>query len=193
MDIFSHGLWAGAATQGANLSPRLQTKIRRHLNIPLAMFWGVFPDLFAFTIPFFWVLFQIMIGGASFQEFRPPHEPSSQINNLPVFHLASSLYRVSHSIVIFFLVFAILYIILKRPVWEMLGALLHILSDIPTHAVTFYPTPFLWPISDYTFTHGFSWGVSWFITLNYSLLLLTYTLLYRKKKLSQGSIATIRN
>lgn len=49
MDIFSHGLWAGAAYKAVN------KKAKKPLNVWLAGFWGVFPDLFAFTIGFAWI------------------------------------------------------------------------------------------------------------------------------------------
>lgn len=180
MDIFSHGLWAGAAAQGANLSPRLSVRIKRRLSISQAFFWGVFPDLFAFAIPFVWMIWQLVIGHADVSEFKPPQEPAAP-DTLPVFALASSLYNISHSIIIFFILFGVVTLVMRRPVWEMLGALLHILSDIPTHSYAFFPTPFLWPISNFKF-NGFSWGTTWFLALDYSLLILVYLLLYRKKR-----------
>lgn len=184
MDIFSHGLWAGAAAKEVNLSPRLHTQVKRRLSIPLTMFWGVFPDLFAFTIPFLWIIYQVIAGGSSFEDLRPPQEPA-QTDTLPVFKIAHSLYNISHSVPLFLLFFGIIYLILKRPVWEMTGALIHILSDIPTHSYSFYPTPFLWPLSDFK-VNGFSWGTPWFMVLDISLLILVYALLHRKEKLSQN-------
>lgn len=180
MDIFSHGLWAGAAAQAVNIGEKGRVFTKRQISFRWAFFWGVFPDLFAFTIPFVWIIWQTVTGQASFGEFHPPHEPA-QPNSFPLFALASSLYNISHSIIIFFLLFGIIYLIFKRPVWEMLGALIHILCDIPTHSYAFFPTPFLWPLSDFK-VDGFSWGTPWFMVLNYSLLLLAYTLLARKKR-----------
>jgi hypothetical protein len=180
MDILSHGLWASAAAQGVNFSPRLHIRLKRKLSVPWTFFWGVFPDLFAFTAPFAWMIWQVVTGHANFSEFRPPQEPAAP-DTLPMFHLASSLYNISHSLVIFFVFFAVGSLVMRRLIWEMFGALLHILSDIPTHAYTFFPTPFLWPLSDIK-VNGFSWGTPWFLLLDYSLLIVIYTLLYRKKK-----------
>lgn len=58
---------------------------------------------------------------------------------------------------------------------------LHILLDVPTHARSFYPTPFLWPLSDWTFD-GVSWTAPWALALNYTLLALTWTWLLRGAK-----------
>lgn len=180
MDIFSHGLWAGAAAKAANTSEKAQGITRRRISVWWTVVWGVFPDLFAFAIPFAWIMWQVITGHASFGEFRPPHEPA-QPNSFPMFALASSLYNISHSIIIFFILFGVAFIIFKHPVWEMFGALIHILSDIPTHSYSFFPTPFLWPLSNFK-VNGFSWGTPWFMVLNYSLLLLAYTLLHRKRR-----------
>jgi len=180
MDIFSHGLWAGAAAQAGNVSEKAQGFTKRRISVWWTVVWGVFPDLFAFTIPFMWIMWQTITGQASFGEFRPPHEPA-QPNSFPMFALASSLYNISHSVIIFFLLFGVVFFIFKRPVWEMMGALIHILSDIPTHSYSFFPTPFLWPLSDFK-VNGISWGTPWFMVLNYSAIVLVYTLIYRKKK-----------
>lgn len=61
------------------------------------------------------------------------------------------------------------------------GWLLHILMDIPSHSYDFYPTPFLWPISDFKI-NGFHWGTPWFMITNYSLIIISYLILYFLKK-----------
>jgi len=45
MDIFAHGLWTAAIATGVN------RKIARPLRVGWAVFFGVFPDLFAFAPP----------------------------------------------------------------------------------------------------------------------------------------------
>ncbi|MBI2514658.1 hypothetical protein HYV91_00495 [Candidatus Wolfebacteria bacterium] len=170
MDIFSHGLWAGAGAKAVNLK----------LNFWLAFFWGVFPDLFAFAIPFVWVITNLILGNLTPADLPRPEEsePPSQ-NTLWIFRLASSLYNLSHSLVVFFLIFGIVFIIFKRPFWEMSGWLLHILFDIPTHSYRFFPTPFLWPLSGFKLD-GFSWAHPWFIALNYGTLLIVYWFLRKR-------------
>jgi hypothetical protein len=46
---------------------------------------------------------------------------------------------------------------MRKPLWEFSAWGLHVLYDIPFHERRFFPTPFLWPVSSYTFD-GISWG-----------------------------------
>jgi len=141
----------------------------------------VFPDLFAFTIPFIWLFGNLIFGGMSFADLPRPGEiePAPQ-DTLPIFRLTSTLYNISHSAIIFLIVFGVVFLILRRPLWELGGWFIHILLDIPTHSYQFYPTPFLWPLSGWKFD-GFSWGTPWFLILNYSAIIIAYWLLRRKK------------
>lgn len=176
MDIFSHGLWAGAAYKAVN------KKAKKPLNAWLAGFWGIFPDLFAFTIPFVWLFWNLAFGGLSFSEIPRPDavEPAPQ-DALPIFHLASLLYSISHSAIVFLAVFGAVFLIFRRPIWELGGWFIHILLDIPTHSYQFYPTPFLWPLSDWT-VNGFSWGTPWFLIPNYVAIITVYLLLRSRKR-----------
>lgn len=58
---------------------------------------------------------------------------------------------------------------------------LHILLDVPTHGRSFYPTPFLWPLSDWT-VDGFAWTSSWVWVLYYGALALVWSWLLRERK-----------
>lgn len=164
MDVFAHGFWAGAAGLAAN-----RTSERR---IPLrwAVWWGVFPDLFAFT-PTFVLMFWL-------HWFGNPPAPLTRFGGgvrdlLPVFLQPHNLYLISHSLVIFTVLFLILWYVRKQPALVMLSWPLHILMDIPTHRAGRFGTPFLWPVSDYRFD-GISWGQSWFMILNYSAIFAAY-------------------
>lgn len=176
MDIFSHGLWTGAVCKAVN------KKIQGHpLHVRLTVFWGVFPDLFAFTIGFLWLFWNLITGAMSFSDLHRPGtvEPAPH-DRLPIFRLISILYNISHSLIVFLLFFGILYLIFRRPVWELGGWLFHILLDIPSHSYRFYPTPFLWPVSGWKF-NGYSWTEPWFIILNYSAIIIAYLILWKKK------------
>ena len=179
MDIVSHGLWAGAAYKAINL------KREKALNVWLAAAWGVFPDLFAFTVPFLWLFWHLFLGDFNLSDLPRPHEVEPvKPDTLPIFQLASMLYNFSHSVIVFLLVFGVMYIILRRPVWEMGGWLLHIIMDIPTHTHAFFPTPFLYPFSSYKFD-GISWANQPFFTINWIVLILLYSYLiyrYRSKR-----------
>ena len=195
MDIFSHGLWAGATAKAANKNSAVAGKIKRPLKVWQMVFWGVFPDLFAFTIPLVWMFWNIIFGKMNFSDFPQPEnmEPAAR-DPLPILQLASMLYDIGHSLIVFIVIFGLAAFLLRlelppslklwrtswRTPWEMSGWLLHILIDIPTHSYRFYPTPFLWPISEWKF-NGFSWGVPWFMILNYSAIILVYWILRRRK------------
>ncbi len=184
MDIFSHGLWAGAAAKGINL------KREKKLNVWLTAFWGVFPDLFAFTIPFVWLFFNLISGNINFSDIHRPTgaEPDDKLlfgngsarqAQSSLAYLTSVLYNISHSLVIFLVVFGLVILIrklLKKEniiPWEMGGWLLHIILDIPTHSYAFYPTPVFWPIGGWKFS-GYSWAHPLFIAANYSAIIIAY-------------------
>jgi hypothetical protein len=135
-------------------------------------FFGVFPDLFAFTIPVCLLLWARLTGSL---------EAMPQGRHLPHFELAGQLYRISHSLFIFAAVFGLVWLIARHPVLELLGWLLHILIDIPTHSLRFYATPCLWPVSSYRFD-GIPWGNRWFMLANYTALLVVYILLWRNSR-----------
>ncbi len=166
-------LWTNYGARGLN--EKIKKGSKKKINLGWATFWGVFPDLFAFTIPFLMIIPQIVNGVF-------PARGHSDLG------LASTLYQYSHSIVIWAIVFTIVWIIFKRPRLELLGWALHILIDIPSHAATFYSTPFLFPISDYKFTHGVSWANPTYMIINYSLLIVVFLYIFYKYRKSKKLI-----
>lgn len=172
MDILAHTLWAGAGAKAANAVAKKDNK-KFHISVGWAAFFGVFPDLFAFTIPFASRFYYILFGGVGAGSlFGRPVAVEGQFQG--GFSLAQNLYQYSHSLVIWALVFAIVWAIFKRPRYELLGWALHILIDIPSHVIDFFPTPFLFPLSDYRFPYGIQWSNQWYMIINYSLLLLIW-------------------
>jgi hypothetical protein len=174
MDIFAHGLWTGAAYKAA------KRETKNSFNIAFSVFWGIFPDLLAFTPVFVYLFYQSTFGGEGFAALRPhaDFEAATAAHRIPLYDLSSSLYNLSHSLIIFAVLFAVVWAVRKRPLWELGGWLIHILIDIPTHSYQFFPTPFLWPLSDFK-VNGLSWGAPWFMVLNYGLLIVLYAVLTR--------------
>lgn len=106
------------------------------------------PDLLSFGI--LWA--GVHLGFSNSLDWSKDHPSMIQI---PFY--VKSLYEITHSLVIFSAVFLIVWLIRKKPLW-ILGAWgLHILIDIPTHSFSFFPTPFLWPFSDFMI-NGIEWG-----------------------------------
>ncbi len=183
MDTLAHGLWAAAAAKAYNLTQHQTNNsalirvrgsrddLRKSAAVSpwLAAFWGVFPDLFAFSIPFAWLILGPLFGD-SVPRIGPPAtgELSPAATHWTV-QLAPVLYNYSHSLFVFFICLAFILIIYKRIPWEIGGWFLHILIDIPTHSFAFYPTPFLWPFSEWKF-NGIAWATPWFMILNYASL-----------------------
>lgn len=91
------------------------------------------------------------------------------------------LYGISHSVVIFAAVCGIVFLFKRHIPIYLWGWLIHIAIDVPTHAASLWPTPFLWPIADVKFP-GVSWGASWFMISNYAALAGVYIYLYLRKR-----------
>jgi len=173
MDILSHGLWAAAP---------FYRKSRKSFWI--AFLFGVLPDLVAF-VPH---MVLMILGPERHPLFTRP--PISLINPLTF-----DLYNITHSLIIFLALFALAFFLNKsKPYWKMWGWGLHIISDIPTHSIKFFATPFLWPLSNFR-VNGIPWSNPKFLLWNYALLVSVYvalTLLRRgKSKLAPQSPQSI--
>lgn len=151
MDIFAHTLWAAVGAKGINAASH-----RRAFNVGWTAFFGVFPDLFAFGFTFLTAL-------PTFLSDRGFHR--SSLSGLP-----HELYNYSHSLVIWAAVFLLVWAIRKKPWLPLFGWALHILIDIPSHVISFYPTPFLFPLSGYRFPYGIQWSNKWYMIINYVAL-----------------------
>ena len=193
MDIFAHGLWAGAAARRLNqIKSEKPAATRPRIRTWAAVFRGVFLDLFAFTPIFIWLFWGLVTGHSHFGEIPQPGpdglEPLSP-DTLPMLRLTHALYSLSHSLITFLVVMGLVWLVRRYLIrrsgtgvyWEMGGWLLHILIDIPTHTYRLYPTPLLWPLSGLKFS-GISWGTPWFMLLNYGSLLATYLWLGRRDR-----------
>lgn len=177
MDLFAHGLWGGIIAKAAN-----KHKITKNpVKLRWFIFWSVAPDIFGFAILFAWLFGSLLfVGDFTFKDLPHPDamEPMPQ-DTLFIFRLTNFLYNLSHSLFVFFVAFAIASFKKKHTAWVMSGWLMHILIDIPTHSYKFYPTPFLWPLSNWKLD-GWSWANPWFMFFNYTTILVVYILLYRR-------------
>lgn len=164
MDVVAHGLWGGAL-----FCPQGRKKFVGGLLL------GMAPDLLSFGV------FHVTRPGWIINRLAGEISGPPALSILPayVFHA----YNFTHSLVVWAVVFFLLWRLTKRPPW-LLGAWgLHILSDIPTHATSYFPTPFLWPFET-PFVDGLSWATPEFLIANYACLIAVYTwifLCFRKR------------
>ena len=153
MDILSHGLW-GAIAFGRN---------NRH-SFWLAFVIGLAPDLLSFGI----LYGAVALGMADKPDFSHGTPPESTIP-LYVHHL----YNVTHSLIVFLLVFFLVWRLRVRPLWELGAWGLHVLVDVPTHSHAFFPTPIFWPLLNWKFD-GWQWMTPGILVPNFLLLALFY-------------------
>ncbi|KKP62770.1 MAG: hypothetical protein UR56_C0005G0016 [Candidatus Roizmanbacteria bacterium GW2011_GWC2_34_23] len=138
-------------------------------NWKKAVWWAIFPDLF-WGIP---LAIYLLISHASIP---------NDFNQAPSWFY--TLYGSSHSFVIAFIVIWIVYYITKKFHSEMLAwPFLHILMDIPGH--TYFQTPFLYPLSNFSIHGFFSWTDKYFDIASYAIPLLIISFTFFGKKLLQ--------
>lgn len=154
MDIISHGLW-GSIAFGR----------KKRTDFWLAFLFGIAPDLLSFGF----YTFGTWAGFFDHPDWRSGRHPD--LLQIPLF--IHTLYNFTHSLVIFSLVFALVWIVRRSPWWIMGAWGLHILFDIPTHSSAFFPTPFLWPLSNYSI-NGIPWSYPIIFIPNVILLLTLY-------------------
>jgi hypothetical protein len=73
---------------------------------------------------------------------------------------------------------------------ELLGWLLHIVIDIPTH-VGIFALHFLWPLSSFSVS-GSRWENRWFMAANYGALLLVYLWIWIQHRRAVNSVSNAR-
>ena len=162
MDIISHGLWGGVT---------LGKKKRR--NFIYAFGLSILPDILGEGIMFS----LIFLGVSNMPSIEQGHP---NITEFPV--CVQNFYNATHSLIIFIVVFALIWIITRKPFWLLLAWGLHIIIDIPTHSFKLFPTPFLWPISDFKI-NGIPWDNSIILIPNILLLVIFYIFWFYKKKI----------
>lgn len=162
MDILSHGLWGGIALGRAN---------RRSFRT--AFLFGMAPDFFSFGLLFASSL--LLHGLDFFNNLGHPPDPAL----IPAY--VHNLYNVTHSLVVFAAVFGLVGLLGGKPVMEMGAWGLHLVMDIFTHSDAFFPTPFLWPLSDAHFD-GRPWADPLIYIPNVLMLAVLYAWFFLKRK-----------
>ncbi len=167
MDVFAHALWTHAVHRSTLLVKGVRPQRR---NIWVAVFFGLAPDLFSFGFLFATRIYHWLFAGGEFFLSGPPNP-----GTVPRYVFES--YNYTHSLVIFLAVFGLVWLVRKKPYWLMFGWGMHILFDVFSHSKALFPTPFLFPIADVK-VNGWRWGDPTFMTINYSLLVVTYLAIF---------------
>ena len=163
MEIVAHALWTGAAAVAAK---RRSARVSG-LSTQWAAFWGTFPDVFAFGPAIAVGLWMSIVNGTPVGR-RGAH-----------FNIGISLYSLAHSLITFTVVFLLASLLARRLLLPMLGWLMHILIDIPTHSYDYYATKVFWPLSNWGFD-GLPWWTPWFWVSTYVALATVYAVMWRK-------------
>lgn len=153
MDVFSHGLWGGAAFGRASKRAFLS-----------AVAFSVLPDLLSEGV----LLLLVVLRAPGMPAVDAGHP---NIGEFPRY--AQTFYDCTHSLIVFILVLVVTCIAWKRVYVPLLAWGLHILIDIPTHSINLFPTPFLWPLSDFRLD-GIAWNRPVILIPNVVLLTVVY-------------------
>ena len=154
MDTLSHALW-GKGLFGYR-------KYRW-----FSFIFGVIPDLLSFGLYF---LFNLIVNPFTMKLGKP------ELSELPDWVFL--LYDFSHSFIIAMIFILIVYKINKDFCFPMLAWPFHILLDVFTHSVKYFPTPIFWPISNYRFD-GIPWSNPYVMLINIICIFLIF--IYRRK------------
>ena len=155
MDTFSHTLW-GKGLFGYRKYGKW------------ALLFGALPDLLSFGLYF---IVRFITQGMNMEFGKPALE------SIP--NWVFIMYDISHSWVIAFLFIIIFLQINKEICFPMLAWPFHILLDFPFHSKEYFPTPILWPISDYRFD-GIPWSNPYVWFGNIACIIILFV--YRTKK-----------
>jgi hypothetical protein len=152
MDIFAHFLWSVAIFWNQ----------RHRLYAGLL---GILPDLLSFGLLFVAELGHITGNGP------PP------LHTLPTWLFV--MYNITHSFVVWIVLFVAVWLIMRKFPLILLAWGIHIISDVFTHSPEYFPTPVVWPVSDWKYLYGVSWGAPTFMIINYSALAVVYLLILK--------------
>jgi hypothetical protein len=159
MDTLSHALW------GRGLFGYRGYKW-------LAIFFGAMPDLFSFGI-----LIIVRLFSGNYTSGNYAYEGPPSLETIPNWVFFN--YDLSHSFITAFLCIGIVYFFNRALIFPMLAWPFHILLDFPFHSKEYFPTKFLWPLTDFSID-GIPWSNPevWFPNMAGIIILF----IYRNKK-----------
>lgn len=167
MDIISHGLWGGIVLGRKKPGYFIWASI-----------FSLLPDVLGEGIMFSF----IFLGLDNMPALNQGHP---DITDFPRY--AQNFYNASHSLIIFLLLFAIVWLVKSKAFLPLFAWGLHILIDIPTHSFELFPTPFLWPASDFKI-NGMKWDSPVILIVDFTLLITLYTFWFYRRKVKNKPV-----
>lgn len=170
MNVVAHAFWAGAGV------------------VPARRYWHFLPCITAPTVALAaapdvphpllimtWSALGQCTTATGHADALPRHVPA-------VPRLADSFsrrqYSIAHSAIVAAAVMLPVWV-WSRHLWTpLLGWWSHVVIDVSTHSVDYFPAPFLYPITREGFD-GVAWNAPWFMALNYAALATAYLWLWR--------------
>ena len=175
MDIFAHALWAGAATVLARRRWRIS---RRTAALTVAM--AVMPDIPHLAPIVGWSVFG---DGSMADMWNYANAVAGQLPSAPqnVDTWSHTLHCVTHSAVVAGAV-TVLSWLWRRNFWiPLAGWWSHIVIDVFTHSIDYFPSPVLYPFTQAGFD-GIAWNTPWSLAVNYGALAATWLALHLSRK-----------
>lgn len=163
MDILAHALWAGV---GLGLARRHYALTRRSAVATVVL--AVLPDVLHLLPIWGWWVFSdgswaaLRAYAIAVPGQEPPLPPLVQM-------FSHHLHCIMHSAVVAGGVTLLLWRAWRTLWLPLLGWWSHIVIDLFTHSVEFYPVAVLYPVSDWVFD-GLAWNTPWFMVANYIAL-----------------------
>ena len=149
-DFIYHGLFAGLV-------------FWNDPNFKKAIMYGLAPDLISF---------------GAYGLYEITHDFKFDLTKIPWWKTPT--YNIGHSIIIWLSLYLLLYFFFGINEYPMFAAIISILVDIPLHSYKKgFPTPFLWPLSNYK-VDGIQWSRPPVLIISYIVLYLFYR--YRIKQ-----------
>lgn len=161
MDVFAHALWGYVVFGRKRLSK-------------LVVLMSTMPDILSFGIH---LVILVLSGGFVFGR------PDAHI--IPGY--VTFMYNTTHSLFIAGLFGLFVYMKFRKYLVLIVAWMMHIVIDIFTHTEDFFPTHFLYPLSDFHLS-VVRWSNPWFMLANYFALTVVYSFMivkhFKRKRIS---------
>jgi len=90
-------------------------------------------------------------------------------------------YNFTHSLVVWACLTGAVWLVRREFPWVLGAWALHILCDIPLHDISFFPTPYLWPLAT-PFVDGVRWAQPMVMIPNYAALVVAHAVGFYSRK-----------